>query len=59
MSSLVFVYGSLRKGKHNHFYLEKAEFVKEVRLEGYRLCDSYPTAIQSDQKIVEAYRIDD
>lgn len=66
MSNIVFVYGSLRKGCHNHFYLEKSEYIGTFRLNGFRLlklCSSYPTAIRTnnvnDEITVEVYEISD
>ena len=60
---IVFVYGSLRKGCHNHKrHLKKSTFVGNARLPGfvmYKLCESYPGIVEGgDGEItVEAYKV--
>jgi gamma-glutamylcyclotransferase (GGCT)/AIG2-like uncharacterized protein YtfP len=51
-SLLVFVYGSLKRGEHNHRLLARARFVGEARTQPcYRLrvTSSYPAMIRTDE----------
>lgn len=60
---VVFVYGTLMKGKSNHnFYLSNAEFMGNATVEGFELYDlgSYPGIVFSKEGKVkgELYKID-
>lgn len=62
LNHVVCVYGTLRRGLHNHDLLDGAEFVAEGWLRGYAMFrfSSIPVAYESiDESIyVEAYRVD-
>lgn len=61
----IFVYGTLKKGYHNHYLLSEAEFLQEKVLSGFKLYyaygkNSFPVAMLSNdgQSIVgEVYKI--
>lgn len=61
----IFVYGTLKKGYHNHYLLSEAEFLQEKVLSGFKLYyaygkNSFPVAmISSDGQFIagEVYKI--
>lgn len=64
---IVYVYGSLRKGCHNHDrFMCRAKYLNTSTIsyfQLYKLCSSYPTAVQTkcstDKIVVEAYEVND
>lgn len=66
MSHFVAVYGSLKKGFYNHYFLENASFVSEGKVYGFSMydCGPYPMIARTMKKgngtvAVEVYAIDD
>ena len=62
MNKLIAVYGTLRKGEANHHVLGNSEFIKTIRLKGFKMygANSFPAVIQgaeNDSIIVEIYKI--
>lgn len=57
MSSLVFVYGSLKKGFHNHHLLEKSRFLCENSLAGYLMISlgAFPGIIPNPGQFTPVY----
>lgn len=62
----VFVYGTLKKGYHNHRLLKEAEYLGEAELKGYKIYDlpyGYPCIMKSEKNEVsvkgEVYLIND
>ncbi|WP_293444782.1 gamma-glutamylcyclotransferase family protein [Persephonella sp.] len=61
MKDLVFVYGTLKKGKRLHHYLEKSYFFGEGYIEGYEMymVDWYPAVVKGKGKVYgEVYAVD-
>ena len=60
-SCLLFVYGSLKRGRANHHELQSAEYVSTARTVprfALRLIDGYPALVPGSRAIVgELYRI--
>ncbi len=60
-SSLLFVYGSLKRGQANHHQLHAADYLAEARTIArfaLRVVDGYPALVPGSRKIVgELYRI--
>lgn len=60
---LVFVYGSLRKGEHNHWYLEGSQFIGEFSTQPcFAMYDlgTYPGIVEGDFSVRgEVYQVDD
>lgn len=66
MTHSIFVYGSLRRGCYNNPFLNDAVFISLTKLSRfrlYKLCASYPTAVQTNESndtiVVETYEIND
>lgn len=61
---LVFVYGSLKKGFHNHGFIKDAEYISDAKLNGFKMVSlgSYPAIYQTgndcDSVKGEVYLID-
>lgn len=61
---LVFVYGSLKQGFHNHAFMKGAEYISDAKLKGFKMVSlgSYPaiyeTANDCDSVKGEVYLID-
>jgi gamma-glutamylcyclotransferase (GGCT)/AIG2-like uncharacterized protein YtfP len=58
----VAVYGSLKKGFHNHYILGDSEYVEEKYIDGYIMYSlgSFPGAFEGEGKIhVEIYEVSD
>lgn len=61
----IFVYGTLKKGYHNHYLLSEAEFLQEKVLSGFKLYyahgkNSFPVAsLSNDEQFIfgEVYKI--
>lgn len=46
----VFVYGTLKLGKSNHYLMGKSNLIKNMTIQGYTLYDiGYPLAIDTDK----------
>lgn len=61
----IFVYGSLKKGGINHYYLKRggSEFISQYKLKGFSLCDfghGFPYLVYggSDSVYGEIYKVD-
>lgn len=57
----VFVYGSLRRGMHNHRLMSKAEFVAEASLSGFSMyqVSSFPAIVPGNGSVKgEIYLVD-
>ncbi|WP_407375606.1 gamma-glutamylcyclotransferase [Methanobrevibacter sp.] len=57
---LVFVYGTLMKGKPNHHYLENSSYLGKASIEGYDMYDVgwYPAIVQGSRQIPgELYQV--
>ena len=57
------VYGTLRKGEHNEYYLGNARYIKTIRLKGFCLYSYCGIPVASESKLndeitVELYEID-
>ncbi|WP_457636233.1 gamma-glutamylcyclotransferase family protein [Persephonella sp.] len=61
MEDLVFVYGTLKRGRDLHHYLQKSRFLGEGFIEGYEmyLVSWYPTVVKGSGKVYgEVYSVD-
>lgn len=61
MSHLVFVYGTLKKGFHNHGLLEESEYEGPGKVPGHLYVVGLPYYKKADDGVVygELYRVDD
>ena len=64
MNDLVFVYGTLMKGKRNHHLLETSTFIDNGSIEGFYMFDlgTYPGIAKSNynSKVIgEVYKVDE
>jgi len=62
MNKILAVYGTLRKGESNHKVLGDSEFVKEVRIIGFKMYGkaTFPAVIKGEEEdsiVIEIYRI--
>ncbi len=58
----IFIYGSLRKGRYNHYVIKDAEFLGQSVMYGWDLYSlgNYPAIVKGDGRVViEAYRVTD
>ena len=59
---LIAVYGTLRKGESNHHVLDDSEYLKTIRLNGFKMygAHTFPAVIQGSEEdsiVIEIYKI--
>lgn len=66
MGAVIGVYGTLRKGGHNHHLLHGAEYILSMHLSGYRMysCGGFPVVFKEGKDYkggieIEVYRVSD
>ncbi len=62
MNKLIGVYGTLRRGESNHSVLGDSEFIKTIRLKGYKMygISGFPAVVEGELNesiVIEIYRI--
>ena len=62
IDKLIAVYGTLRKGEPNHQVLADSQYLKTIRLKGFKMygAHSFPAVIkgtEDDSIVIEIYRI--